>query len=236
MPIRRGSTTDHRLKTANRSQTAFSQCVDTNLRQLSRYDGSKSRVTTSQPEIPGPEPDIIRLVEALDQAGVDYIVIGGMACVLHGSTTTTRDCDIVIDQDYMNLMRLMEALTALNWRDRSATSSADDAKARQVAAGRGPKRQPAELQDAFLNVQTDAGPLDVLPTMPVSDDLRIDYRVLNRFAVYVDITGTNTTVKVASIDHLIASKTTIDRPHDREAVAELRRIQREARSPRRKPQ
>ena len=84
------------------------------------------------------------------------------------------------------------------------------------------------MQDAFLNVQTDAGPLDVLPHLVVSDQRSLTYADLDRSVVYVDLgpDGDRVAIKIASIEHLIMAKSYIDRPHDRSDVAELNGIRR----------
>jgi hypothetical protein len=43
-----------------------------------------------------PRPtDPLALLDALNAAGVEYVVIGGAAAVLHGAPVTTQDLDIV---------------------------------------------------------------------------------------------------------------------------------------------
>ena len=63
------------------------------------------------------QPDC--LFAALADAGVDYVLIGGLAAVLHGSTAMTNDADIVPAMTRDNLERLSTALTDLDARIRS---------------------------------------------------------------------------------------------------------------------
>lgn len=187
-------------------------------------------LSTERPPIPGPEPDVARLVTVLDQHNVKYVLVGGMAAILHGADTFTRDCDIVIDQDAYNLVALNNALEQLNYRVRSASGSADEVNAQAAQAREEPAMHAAELQYEFLNAQTDAGPLDVLPTMLMRDERRADYAMLDQAAAHLTIRGTDITIKVASIEHLIESKTAVGRPHDLSTVDQLRRIQRDENS------
>ena len=53
------------------------------------------------------EADIGALLEALAEAGVEHIVVGGVAALLHGAPLPTRDLDIVPRQSADNLDRLM---------------------------------------------------------------------------------------------------------------------------------
>lgn len=46
----------------------------------------------------------------LRDQSIDYVLIGGLAAVLHGSTAMTNDADIVPAKDEANLVRLSTAL------------------------------------------------------------------------------------------------------------------------------
>lgn len=59
------------------------------------------------------EFDLRSLLEALNTAGVTFIVIGGVAVGAHGYVRGTEDLDLVPDPDPENLSRLTEALTDL---------------------------------------------------------------------------------------------------------------------------
>jgi hypothetical protein len=52
-------------------------------------------------------------MDVLERAGVRYLVVGGVAVVLHGYLRTTLDLDLVIQLEPDNLDR---ALTALHLR------------------------------------------------------------------------------------------------------------------------
>ncbi|CAN5598368.1 hypothetical protein BH24ACT15_BH24ACT15_24020 [soil metagenome] len=43
------------------------------------------------------DANVRRIVETLNRHGVDYIMIGGVAGQLHGSTRPTKDVDVVAD-------------------------------------------------------------------------------------------------------------------------------------------
>lgn len=52
------------------------------------------------------------LLRNLTTSGVSYIVVGGVAATIHGSSRFTRDLDIVYARDATNLERLVAALAA----------------------------------------------------------------------------------------------------------------------------
>jgi hypothetical protein len=66
-------------------------------------------------EIPAiwPDFDVETMFRALSGAGVDYVVIGGIAMILHGSDRLTRDLDLVFAADEANLEKLGRALVGL---------------------------------------------------------------------------------------------------------------------------
>lgn len=62
---------------------------------------------------------IEEVLEALNQAQVRYLVVGGVAVVLHGYLRTTADLDLVLQLDRGNILRAMEALGTLGYRPRA---------------------------------------------------------------------------------------------------------------------
>jgi hypothetical protein len=130
---------------------------------------------------------------------VRYVVIGGLAAVLHGSPTVTADADICADRSPENLQHLSEALRDLHARMRS------------VAEPDGvPFKPDAALlaRMKVLNLSTDLGDLD-LAFEPAAFH---GYEELARHAVMVSVAGTE--VAVASLDDVIRSKEVADRPKD----------------------
>jgi hypothetical protein len=57
-------------------------------------------------------------VQALCDAGVDFVVIGGVAANLHGSAAVTFDLDICYSRSSINLPRLVQALAPFHPRPR----------------------------------------------------------------------------------------------------------------------
>lgn len=94
-----------------------------------------------------PRADLDALVQALLDAGVEFIVVGGAAAVLHGAPITTQDLHIVHRRTPENVRRLSDLLTKLDatLRGRDLRPSAE------LLAGRGQ-----------LNLSTSLGPLDPL--------------------------------------------------------------------------
>lgn len=51
-----------------------------------------------------------KLITVLDQHQVHYIIIGGLAAVIHGSSYITNDLDICYERSDLNLKALVAAL------------------------------------------------------------------------------------------------------------------------------
>ena len=56
--------------------------------------------------------DFEGLLEALSGAGVEFILVGGVAATVHGSARLTQDIDVVYARAGENLERLVAALAA----------------------------------------------------------------------------------------------------------------------------
>jgi hypothetical protein len=58
---------------------------------------------------------VLQVCEALNREGVRYLVIGGIACILHGYARATEDVDVLIERSLPNAERTLEALGRLGW-------------------------------------------------------------------------------------------------------------------------
>lgn len=156
-----------------------------------------------------PELDVERLFAELDRHGVRYVVIGGVAAVLHGSPAVTVDLDVVPATDRDNLERLSAALTALDARVWGPTDP------RGVPFGHD-ARSLAEVP--VRNLLTDAGRLDI--TLVPSGTQ--GYPDLSRDAVVFEVG--DLAVSVASLADVIRSKEAAGREKDRLVLPLLRRL------------
>jgi hypothetical protein len=146
---------------------------------------------------------------ALERHGVRYVLIGGLAAILHGATHITTDADIVPEIARENLERLSAALKELNARIRIAGElegipfdhSGDSLSRVQI-----------------WNLVTDRGNLDI--TFVPSGTRGYDDLV--RDAGPMDVRGID--VPVASLADVIRSKEAAGRDKDRLVLPVLRRI------------
>lgn len=59
------------------------------------------------------------IVQQLNEAGVRYLVVGGLAVVAHGHVRFTAGVDLVLDLDESNLRRALGALVGLGYQPRA---------------------------------------------------------------------------------------------------------------------
>lgn len=59
-----------------------------------------------------------RIFETLDATACPYVVVGGLAVVLHGHTRLTTDTDLVLDLAAEQLPELLAALSRLGFQPR----------------------------------------------------------------------------------------------------------------------
>jgi hypothetical protein len=150
-----------------------------------------------------------RLLPALVRRGVDFVVVGGMAMVLHGSARNTQDLDICYSADGPNLDLLGRVLT-----DLKATLHGVDDDVPFVPDGRTLRRK------SMLNLATPDGRMDLLfqpAGAPAYDELR-------RRAVRMDLGDFG--VLVASLDDLAAMKRAAGRAKDLLDLDEIEVIRR----------
>ena len=148
-----------------------------------------------------------RLLRRLIESDVEFVVIGGVAAVVHGSSVTTRDIDICIRFSKDNLYRLAKALADLHAMHR-------------LTAQKLPLEITEKNWSMFKNiyVTTDWGILDCLG----------EVAGLGNFdQVYAQSEVSDTPFgrcRVLTLDAIIRAKETVARPHDLRAAEELKLI------------
>jgi hypothetical protein len=149
--------------------------------------------------------DPIPILRALADAGVDFVVIGGVAGGVHGSAYPTYDLDVAYARDPKNLELLAGVLQSIGASLRGAPQDVAfqlDAKALERGGN--------------FTFETRFGSFDILayPGATASyDHLRDDARV-------IEVEGRR--IRVASLDHLIAMKEAAGRTKDKLMALEYR--------------
>src|SRR3989304_9005630 len=137
--------------------------------------------------------------EALNDAQVRYVVVGGFATVLHGHARLTAEIDLVIDLSPSEARKTLEVLVGLGFRPRAPVNPLAFADPEIRAQWTNPMRE-----------------VDLFVEHP------IDFNELWNRSEVIELT--RTVVRIASMPDLIYLKRLAGRPQDLAAIEALEAI------------
>ena len=146
-----------------------------------------------------PTSRLPRVCQLLNDAGVQYVVVGGFAVALHGVVRATKDVDILVEPSVKNVEKALKALEGLTW-------------------GISRELDPSEVASKPITVIGDDPRVDLL-TLAWS----VRYADAAPGVRRVEIEGVE--VPYADLDTLIRSKQT-DRFQDKADVESLEQVRR----------
>ena len=156
--------------------------------------------------------DPVRICSVLRE---EEVVLGGFAAVVRGSSLPTRDIDVIPARDQLNLDRLGRALTRMNAKIRISGDPV-----------------PTTIDGAFLaniphmlNLVTDFGEMDLTFSPAGSAG---EFEGWKKGAT-LEVIDDGVTVLVASLDDIIDSKRSANRPKDQMALPYLESLRDEIR-------
>lgn len=158
------------------------------------------------------------MLGAVARSGARYLVVGGVAVVLHGYPRFTADLDLAVQLDSANVKRLLRALEDLGYRPRAPVDAAKFAEEQS---------REEWIREKGLTVFSLWSPR--FPTTEIDLFVRepFDFDRAHQRALHADLDGT--IVTVAGIPDLIALKRVSGRPRDLEDIAALEAIERATR-------
>jgi len=148
-----------------------------------------------------------QLLQRLCDAEIDFVIVGGFAGILHGSSLVTRDLDVCAVLTVENVAKLREVLRELKPMHRMTS----------------PKLSfldHADRDDTLKNLylQTELGPVDLLSSITgVGDFPRV-----REASIEMELFGRR--CRVISLEDLIRAKEALGREKDLLAAKELRAI------------
>ena len=149
-----------------------------------------------------------QILERLNGARVEYVVVGGLAAVFHGVPLVTRDVDICLPLTEENLLRLESALADLHPVHRQTPQRLPFSVAADFPRG---------LKNIYL--RTDWGVLDCLGEIKgIGDFAAVERRSLR---VELPIGA----CRILDLGALIDSKSALDRTQDKLSLIHLKQIQ-----------
>lgn len=151
--------------------------------------------------------ELNQLLQRLCDAEIDFVIVGGFAAMLHGSSMLTRDLDVCAVLTDASIAKLRTTFRDLHPTHRFTPQ--------RLSFLDNPEPGIA-LKNLYL--QTDLGPLDVLGAITGIES----FSVLRQNAVSFDLFGRE--VRVISMEDLIKAKEALGRNKDLLVAQELRAI------------
>jgi hypothetical protein len=150
---------------------------------------------------------LLKLLELLSNAQVEFVLVGGAAAYAHGSSMMTQDLDICGKLSTENIKRLAKALEPYNPKHRISKDQPSFTA------------EQAEKQ-AFKNIylQTDIGQVDFLGSIKGIGDY------VDTYSASQELSMGDFSFRILSISKLIEAKEAMGRPRDLETAAILRNI------------
>ncbi len=156
--------------------------------------------------------DAAALLRRLHEAGVEHVVIGGLAVIAHGVQRFTNDLAICPAPDLANLARLARLLQHVHARQ---LGLGDFDESEFPFDPRGPKEL---AEGGNFRLVTTEGILDVMQWIPgISDEQAYDVLVADA----VEGAAFGVPLKVSSLEHLRAMKRAAGRPQDQQDLIDL---------------
>jgi len=156
------------------------------------------------------------VIESFNEQDVSYVIVGGLACVLHGHARLTVDVDFIVRLDTDNALKAVNALIGLGYRSRAPVEPKEFAD---------PKRREAWIREKGMTVLSFYNPGDPVVAVDLFVDYPVAYDLLLKRSEMKDLGGVQ--ARVCSLDDLIAMKRRVGRPRDLEDVRILETIRSE---------
>ena len=159
------------------------------------------------------ELDYQRFFRELNQKGIDYLIVGGLAVNFHGVPRMTYDIDLMIHLAPGNINRLIVKLKSWGYVPRSPVQPEELADEQMRAFWIREKNMQAFN---FCNDKQPLSEIDVVIDSP------IEYQELKRRAIVFDLKGVK--VPVISIGDLIEIKRKAGRKQDLSDIESLQKV------------
>lgn len=157
---------------------------------------------------------IVAVVGALDDAGVRFLVAGGVAVNLHGYARMTQDLDLVVELSPENARAAMQVLAGLGYRPRVPVSI--ESFADPVQRNDWIESKHMQVFSLFSDTHPETT-IDVFVTEPFP--FEDEYQRADRYPI-----GSGVEIRAVTPETLIAMKRTADRDRDRDDIQHLQWI------------
>lgn len=158
--------------------------------------------------------ELNRLLQRLCDTEIDFVIVGGFAAMLHGSSLLTRDLDVCAVLTAGNLEKLRDVFRELHPVHRMTP---------QRLSFLDNPDPGTDLKNLYL--QTDLGPVDLMGSITGVGD----FERVRASSIPIELFGRR--VRVIGIEDLIKAKEALGREKDHLAVKELKAIVEKSRIP-----
>ncbi len=156
---------------------------------------------------------IEEVLGALNEARVRYLVVGGVAVVLHGHLRTTADLDLVVELTSENASKAIAALSGLGYRSRAPVPAEQFADA---------AIRRSWIEDKGLTVFSLWSPDQ--PGLEVDLFVQEPFEFADAFSRGLLVNLDTTTAMVVSLQDLMTLKREANRPLDQADIEALEAI------------
>jgi predicted nucleotidyltransferase len=143
--------------------------------------------------------DFKELLKSLEDNGVQYLVIGGYAVIMHGHPRFTADLDLAVSSDVLNAERLVKVLEDFGFA--------------------GPTLKPSLFTNPRSLVRLGVEPVKI-EILNYLEGAEFDEALLRAETRHVE----DISVSLISLPDLLANKTAVGRPQDLVDVIKLREV------------
>lgn len=160
--------------------------------------------------------DYLAILKKLNEKGIRYIVVGGIAVNLYGIPRMTYDIDLIIDLEDKNLGKFLKLLKGWGFRPKVPVDIMDFAKKENRDEWIKNKNMKAFN---LVNPEWAISEIDIVIDSPVDYDKA--HKKINKVKLH------SVTIPVVSIDDLIKMKQVTDRQQDRADIRYLKELKSE---------
>jgi predicted nucleotidyltransferase len=150
------------------------------------------------------------IFQALNAAGVRYVVVGGLATVLHGYARLTADVDLAVDLAPEEASRVIQTLGAVGFRPQAPVDP-------KTFADRTTREQ--WVREKHMRAFSLIDPSNPMRVVDLLLEQAVPFEELWAHSQEVSIQGTR--IRIASIEHLIKLKRQAGRPQDLTDIEQL---------------
>ena len=151
--------------------------------------------------------------DALESAGARYVVVGGLATVLHGFARLTADVDLIVDLEPSEAKKVLSALHAIGLRSRAPVGAYDFAD---------PVARQGWIDGKGMRVFSLWDPSEPLREVDLFVEHPLPFDELWTRSTLVELGASR--VRIASIPDLIFLKRLAGRPQDLQDIEALEAI------------